>query len=189
MLRALWGYRHVGAAADTIHLGRLALAGYSAGGGPLRQALAANRGLDALQEVWAFDTEALFMDAPLVKTWLDGKKGRVLRATYGKVKNGTYLEALRRRTETSSPGSVVVAPSSDAFWSFKPSALPQDSWWGACLQELHSIDAGRAQAESFGKGTCRHAFAMFGGQARLPSSGGRTFFEDFLRGSTLHIPA
>jgi hypothetical protein len=188
LLRALWGFQHLLVEADTIELGRLVLAGYSAGGGPLRDALAANRDMDALEEVWAFDTKALFLAVPLVKTWIDAAPARRLRATYGEVANGTYLEALRRRVDTSVPGAVVVAPAQSSFWEVDVNRQPQPTWWGACVQTIHHWDAQLAREVMVGRGTSRHAFAMFGGPGKRPSDGGRTFFEDFLRASSLHRP-
>lgn len=188
LLRALWGYQHLLVEGETIDLGRLVLAGYSAGGGPLRDALAANRDLARFDEVWAFDAHALFLAAPLVKEWVDSSPGRRLRATYGEVANGTYLEALRRRIESSAPGAVVIAPAQPASWTVDVNQQQPSTWWGACIQDIHFWSALIAREAMAGKGGSRHAFAMFGGDGERPSNGGRTFFEDFLRSSSLHRP-
>jgi hypothetical protein len=188
ILRLLWGTRLLEAPAQRLDAGRIVLAGYSAGGGGLLQALQANQAVAEVEEAWAFDTSAVFRAAPFMGTWLDAVPGRMVRATYGEVENGTYLEALRNRGEATGRGRVVVAPPAPSFWKVDTNVQPQPTWWGALIQDLHQWEPARAQAETEGRGTCRHAFAMFGGAGLPPSQGGGTFLEDFLRSSRLHVP-
>jgi hypothetical protein len=86
-------------------------------------------------------------------------------------------------------GMVKAGTKLEAFWSVDVHQQPPSTWWGACIQEIHSWGPGLAREAMAGRGGSRHAFAMFGGQGKRPSEVGRTFFEEFPRASSLHRPA
>lgn len=170
-IRFLWATQRIARGLGAIHLGKLALAGFSAGGEALWQALTNN--LDRVSEVYSFDALGTQGYAGTIVQWFNAKPTRKLRMAGGH--QLAAHEALRRAIERSggAPGERFLAVPSDES-AYLPGA--SEVWDHACLQ---CTPADRQRRGLW------HQYAMFGGARGLKQDDIITFFETFLARSEL----
>lgn len=148
-IRLLWAKQKIARMRGAIHLGKLALSGYSSGGGALWKAL--SRNLDRVSEVYSFDTRGTQGNAGMIVQWFNAKPTRRLRMTGGHQLAAN--EAIRRAIERTggSPGDRFLAVPSDES-AYLPGASPV--WDHAC----QNITPAQRQYHGLW-----HQYAAFGG--------------------------
>ncbi|EYF00476.1 hypothetical protein [Chondromyces apiculatus] len=175
VIRLLWATQRLAKQRGAIHLGRLALSGYSAGGLGLWAAFANN--LERTGEVYAFDARGTQANAGMAVKWFNDKPSRKLRLTGGF--QLTANEGIRRAIEKLG-GSLAgrfsrlpadekaYAPGATAYWdhacalidaAYRPGIMAEPAYW--------------------------HQYAVFGGDMIDPAFPVATFLELFLRASDL----
>ncbi|KYF91450.1 hypothetical protein BE20_14640 [Sorangium cellulosum] len=172
-LRFLGGARRIGLGPGGARLGKLGLAGFSAGGLPLWQALAAN--LRRVSEVFAFDARGIAKSEATILRWYSGDASRRLRMTGGHQLDANA--AIQRRLAGNSDGARVSCLPPDKS-GYLPGVNPR--WDHVCS----SLDDGEKDAY-LNADWVWHQFAMFGG---VPDAGGTsavTFLQRFLEASGL----
>lgn len=170
-IRLLWAEQRVGKERRGIHLGRLGLAGFSAGGLPLFEALAQNR--KRVDEVYAFDARGAAERTAMLAAWMNERPAACLRMTgaHQIEANAAVVKAVagsRRGSELSE--RVTVLPESAAAYD-QPGATPH---WDYAIEDFPGL---RSDAD------VRHQFAIFGGFDALPGPFARTSLQRFLEDS------
>ncbi|WP_437733716.1 hypothetical protein [Sorangium sp. So ce1335] len=172
-LRFLGGARKIGVGPGGARLGKLGLAGFSAGGLPLWQALAANK--DRVSEVFAFDARGIAGSEALIARWLAGDASRKLRMTGGHQldANAAIQRKLARvageaRVSSLPPDRSGYLPGANARWDHVCSSLEEGE------REAY-LNAERAW----------HQFAVFGGCPGAGEPRDVTFLQRFLEASGL----
>jgi hypothetical protein len=182
-LRFLWAARKVAGrrggverpesagAGPGLKLGRLALAGFSAGGLALWTALANNG--RRVSEVFSFDARGTATNAAAIIRWFNDDASRRLRMTgaYQLVANKAVRKGIVR------PGArfTSLPPDEKAY-------LPgQNPAWDHVCSELDAAE----RATYLGANWVWHQFSLFGHCATDAESPAATFLERFLRESDL----
>jgi hypothetical protein len=149
-LRFLWGQRKVALGRPTVRLGRLGLAGFSAGGLALWSALASNT--RRVAEVFSFDARGTAANTPTLLRWFQGDPSRRLRMTggYQLAANEAIRKVLARsggaRFSSSPPDKNGYLPGANPRWDHVCSDLePQEIETCASTEPVW------------------HQFALFGG--------------------------
>jgi len=169
-LRLLWANQVIAKNRGAIRLGRLGLAGYSAGGGALWGCLGANAG--RVDEVFSFDTVGTADAAPRAIQWFRSRPTACLRMT-GAFQL-TANQGIARSIEKLQGGPqarVTAVPADASAYAAGNMAL-----WDHVLTELPELRS---------DGAARHQFAMFGGHPTLPGAFAKTFLQRFLEDSDL----
>lgn len=172
-LRFLCGAQKVGFGQGGPRLGKLGLAGFSAGGLALWQALAANK--DRVSEVFAFDARGIAKNEALLVRWLGGDASRRLRMTGGHQLDANA--ALQQKLPGPSKEARLTRLPPDKS-GYLPGANPR--WDHVCS----SLEASEKDTY-LNANWVWHQFAMFGG---FPEAGGQaavTFLQRFLEESEL----
>jgi dienelactone hydrolase len=170
-IRLLWAEQRVGKERLGIHLGRLGLAGFSAGGLPLFEALAQNR--KRVDEVYAFDARGVAERTAALAAWMNERPSACLRMTGGHQieANAAVLKALARSPRASELMARVTAVPESAAAYEQPGATPH---WDYALEEFPGH---RAEPDA------RHQFAIFGGFDAQPGPFAITSLQRFLQDS------
>lgn len=172
-LRFLAGAQKIGIGPGGARLGKLALAGFSAGGLPLWQALAANK--DRVSEVFAFDARGIAKSEALIARWLGGDAARKLRMTGGHQLDANA--AIQRKLAGVADEARVSSLPPDKS-GYLPGANPR--WDHVCSAlEDGEEDAYRSADRVW------HQFAVFGGCPRDGEPRDVTFLQRFLEASSL----
>jgi hypothetical protein len=175
-VRFLWASGLIDAAGSqsAVRLGRLGLAGFSAGGQAMWPTLAAVA--DRIEEVYSFDANGLLPTAAL--QWFGGSPTtRCLRMT------GAYQiaahQALKNAIESKSGATrrVTAWPASAA--AYDAGGTPA---WDQALSGLPTSPQNWQNAVRGNVGY-RHQFAVFGGSGAVSSSTYTSFLQEFLQGS------
>lgn len=167
-LRLLWGAQKVGIGQGGVHLGRLGLAGFSAGGLALYKALAANT--SRVSEVFAFDARGTEQNKDLLVRWLLGDASRRLRMTGGHQLGANAAVARALAGRVTEERFTCLPPGKEGYL---PGANPL--WDHACS----SLDEGERGAY-LSAAWVWHQFAVFGG-----APDGVSFLQRFLEESGL----
>ncbi len=169
-IRLLWAEQRVGRERLGIHLGRLGLAGFSAGGLPLFEALAQNRA--RVDEVYAFDARGVAERTALLAAWMSERPSACLRMTgaYQLEANAAVVKAIAQKPRGRELSERVTAlPQSTA--AYEPGANPH---WDYALEDFPAL---RADPD------VRHQFAIFGGFGSEPGPFVLTSLQRFLQDS------
>ncbi|WP_437311035.1 hypothetical protein [Sorangium sp. So ce388] len=167
-LRLLWAEQRLARDRGAIHLGRLGVAGYSAGGLAMWAALASNR--QRVSEVYAFDARGTPSNAGAAIQWFNARSDTVLRMTGGyqlAANDGIRISIEKlaggpvTRVTATPPDAKAYQAGSNPLWDHVSSAYPH-------LRE--SAD-------------CWHQFAVFGGYVAVPGPFALTFLQQFLQDS------
>ncbi|AUX48540.1 hypothetical protein SOCE26_100780 [Sorangium cellulosum] len=172
-IRFLWGAQKLGVGRGGVHLGKLGLAGFSAGGLPLWQALAANAG--RVSEVFAFDARGAAKNEATILRWYRGDASRRLRLTGGHqldanaaIRKSLGGSAVDARFSALPPDKSGYLPGANPLWDHVCSALADDE------REAH-----------LSSDSIWHQFAVFGGAPRPGEERAVTFLQRFLEESEL----
>jgi hypothetical protein len=169
-LRFLWSEQRIGRDRQGIGLGRLGLAGFSAGGLPLWEALAKNR--SRVDEVYAFDARGAGDITQLVAGWMGERETARLcmTAAHQLDENRAMVEALGRMPGGGEIASRVTSlPESAAGYEEGQSPL-----WDYVLEGYPEL---RASDDA------RHQFSIFGGYIAMPGPFAVTSLQRFLEDS------
>lgn len=169
-LRLLWAEQRLGRDRLGIHLGRLGLAGFSAGGLPLLEALAQNRG--RVDEVYAFDARGVAERSSMLAAWMNERPSARLRMTgaHQLEANAAVVKAVARLPRGSElSANVTAVPQSAA--AYEPGVNPL---WDYVLEDFPAL---RGDADA------RHQFAIFGGYIATPGPFALTSLQRFLEDS------
>ncbi|WP_437580746.1 hypothetical protein [Sorangium sp. So ce887] len=167
-LRLLWAEQRLGKNRGAIQLGRLGIAGYSAGGLSMWAALAGNR--QRVSEVYAFDARGTPSSAGAAIQWFNSRSDTVLRMTGGyqlAANEGIRISIEKlaggpaSRVTATPPDKKAYEAGSNPLWDHVISAYPQ-------LRE---------------RADCWHQFAVFGGYVAVPGPFALTFLQQFLQDS------
>lgn len=170
-IRLLWAEQRVGKERHGIHLGRLGLAGFSAGGLPLFEALAQNR--KRVDEVYAFDARGVAERTAMLAAWMSERPTARLRMT-GAHQIEAHAAVVKmiagspRGSELST--RVTVLPESAAAYQ-NVGATPH---WDYAIEDLAHL---RSDADA------QHQFAIFGGFDAQPGPFALTSLQRFLQAS------
>jgi hypothetical protein len=176
-IRFLWAEQRIAKNRGAVHLGRLGLSGYSAGGLTLWGALGANA--DRVDEVYSFDARGAKGAAASVIQWFNQKPGaRCLRMSsghqfmaHGAIKLG--IEKLSGATKR-----VSADPPSAKGYDAGVNPL-----WDHVLSELPDSPSDNLRQQVRGNAGYWHQFAVFGGYIALPGPFALTFLQRFLQES------
>jgi hypothetical protein len=170
-IRLLWAEQRVGKERHGIHLGRLGLAGFSAGGLPLFEALAQNR--KRVDEVYAFDARGVAERTAMLAAWMSERPSACLRMTgaHQLEANAAVVKAIARSPRGSELSARVTALPESAAAYEQPGATPH---WDYALEEFPGL---RSDPDA------RHQFAIFGGFDAQPGPVALTSLQRFLQGS------
>ncbi|WP_437276071.1 hypothetical protein WME90_33155 [Sorangium sp. So ce375] len=167
-LRLLWAEQRLARNRGAIQLGRLGVAGYSAGGLSLWAAFASNR--QRVSEVYAFDARGTSSNAPAVIQWFNARSDAVLRMTGGY--QLTANEGIRISIEKLAGGPVArvtaTPPDSKAYEAGK------NPLWDHVIAAYPHLREGKDYW---------HQFAIFGGYVAMPGPFTLTFLQQFLQDS------
>jgi hypothetical protein len=167
-LRLLWAEQQLGKSRGAIQLGRLGIAGYSAGGLSMWAALASNK--QRISEVYAFDARGTPSNAGTAIQWFNSRSDTVLRMSggYQLVANEGIRISIEKfaggpvsRVTATPPNKKAYETGANPLWDYVTTAYP----------EL------RQQADYW------HQFAIFGGYAAVPGPFAMTFMQQFLQDS------
>ncbi|WP_437876350.1 hypothetical protein [Sorangium sp. So ce513] len=172
-LRLLGGTQKVGLGQGGARLGKLGLAGFSAGGLPLWQALAANAA--RVSEVFAFDARGIGKSEALLARWLAGDASRKLRMTGGHQLDANT--AIARRLARNADAARVSSLPPDKG-GYRPGVNAR--WDHVCS----SLDDGEKDAY-LNADRVWHQFAVFGGCPGAGEPRDVTFLQRFLEASEL----
>jgi hypothetical protein len=169
-LRFLWAEQRVGRDRQGIHLGRLGLAGFSAGGLPLWEALAKNR--STIDEVYAFDARGVGESVQVIARWLKERPSACLRMTgaHQLEHNRAVVEAIRRLPD----GGELLARVSSVPESAAAYDAGVNPLWDYALEDYPDLRA---------SGDVQHQFAIFGGYITMPGPFAITSLQRFLEDS------
>ncbi|XXT19116.1 hypothetical protein WME94_53710 [Sorangium sp. So ce429] len=172
-IRLLWGARKLGVGRGGVHLGKLGLAGFSAGGLPLWQALAANMG--RVSEVFAFDARGIAQAEATILRWYRGDASRRLRMTGGHQLDANA--AIQRRLAGGAEEARVSSLPPDKS-GYLPGANPR--WDHVCSSLEESEKDAYLSADRVW-----HQFAAYGGWPDAGAPRDVTFLQRFLEASGL----
>ncbi|MFT3766436.1 MAG: hypothetical protein QM820_13125 [Minicystis sp.] len=171
-VRFLWAEQRIAKNLGAIHLGRLGISGYSAGGSALWAALGANA--DRVNEVYSFDAVGARGAAPQVMQWFQkNSNDRCLRMSSGH--QIAAHEAIRL-------GIEKLVGKTSRVSSGPPSAKGYDAGvnplWDHVVSEVEAtVPIVRTEPAFW------HQFAVFGGYIAFPGPLALTFLQQFLRDS------
>ncbi|WP_437576895.1 hypothetical protein [Sorangium sp. So ce887] len=172
-LRFLGGAQKIGIGPGGARLGKLGLAGFSAGGLPLWQALAANLG--RVSEVFAFDARGIARSEATLLRWYSGDASRRLRMTGGHQLDANA--AIRRRLSGNADVARLSSLPPDKS-GYLPGVSPR--WDHVCSSLEESEKDAYLNAD-----WVWHQFAVFGGLPRAGEPSAVTFLQRFLEESDL----
>ncbi|WP_437682187.1 hypothetical protein [Sorangium sp. So ce131] len=167
-IRLLWAEQRLAKNRGGIHLGRLGIAGYSAGGLSMWAALANNK--QRVSEVYAFDARGTPANAGAAIQWFNSRSDTVLRMTggYQLAANDGIRISIEKLAGGPAPRVTATPPSKKAYeagsnplWDHvvtqHPELRERDDYW--------------------------HQFAAFGGYVAMPGPFAVTFLQQFLQDS------
>lgn len=175
VIRFLWARQRIAKNRGAIHLGRLGISGYSAGGLALWGALGSN--LDRVDEVYSFDAVGAGGAAAQVIQWFNKKpSSRCLRMTSGHQFQAhtsiqQAIEKLTGKTARVSgdpPTSAGYDPGKNPLWDHVRTVSDKSAAPWPDIQKTPAY---------------WHQFAVFGGYIALPGPMALTFMQRFLQDS------
>jgi len=175
IIRMLRGLGFCASTQEKVTLGRLGLAGYSAGGSGVFASLKANRQI--VKELYLFDCQETATNAPFVIQWARSTSDFRLRMT------GSNQWASNTSIKNSvvdflgSDDGITASPDSLNFWN--PASQGGSPWWDFVLKDTANLRF---------NGDARHQFVLFGGNSfsldpNSPEPVTTTYLEEFLSGS------
>lgn len=167
-IRLLWAEQHLGKNRGAIQLGRLGIAGYSAGGTSMWTALTRNS--QRVSEVYAFDARGTPSYAGAAIKWFNSRSDTVLRMTggYQLVANEGIRMSIERLAGGPVPRVTATPPDKNAY------EAGSNPLWDHVITHYPGV------RESPGYW---HQFAIFGGYVALPGPFTLTFLQQFLQDS------
>ncbi|WP_437872650.1 hypothetical protein [Sorangium sp. So ce363] len=167
-LRLLWAEQRLARSRGGIHLGRLGIMGYSAGGLSMWAALASNK--QRVSEVYALDARGTPANAGAAIQWFNARSDTVLRMSGGFQLAAN--EGIRVSIEKLAGGPVsrVTATPPDQ----KAYQAGSNPLWDHVTAHHPEV----REAPGFW-----HQFAVFGGHVALPGPFALTFLQQFLQDS------
>jgi hypothetical protein len=189
----LWSIGQLGAGASALPRGKLALAGYSAGGAGLWAALDANKA--SVSEVYSFDANGVGAQGAALAQWAWNTSNFRLRLATGFpamfIDHERVARTVRDRlainpsSRSATGGEVTMHPSTEAFYG--PTG---HKWWLHAFSEFPPALT-LPEWQGYARDT-RHQFVIYGGEdpGFAPGTTGErwtgvTFLEQFLRSSLL----
>jgi hypothetical protein len=171
-IRFLWARQRIAKDRGGIHLGRLGISGYSAGGIALYSALASN--LERVDEVYAFDARGASGSAGTVVQWFTKKPdSRCLRMS-----GGFQLAAhaaIKAAIEKKLGATARVSADPPSEKGYDPGVNPI---WDHVMSKVKDV-----HPEYWKEHGLWHQLAMFGGYIAMPGPMMLTFLQRFLQDS------
>ncbi len=168
----LWSNQAVGVDTGNVQVGRLGVAGYSAGGQGLWDAFRNNKAL--VKEIYAFDPIGTVAHGDQAIQWACTTADARLRMVGAAQQNAVLgiaagIEKRKARLPSVGPAGVTVSPTKagPSFWDPSPVG---SAWWNHAIQKFTH----RRRDLNLS-----HQFAVFGGSGAK----GVSYLEEFLKGS------